>query len=105
MTVRHAFNLCLKIRARLVEGGLVIPPIGTARRRDGSVRDGLQSILWRPRTFLNTAFRNVRYGTDGAERWLREIGTSCPPLESYFEHLVRHVAETIAHPSSTSKAS
>lgn len=95
MTVRMAFNRCMKIRTRLVDEGFVMPPLGKVLRRDGLVRDGLSSILWRPRTFINATFRNVLYDTRVARETL---GVECPPLESYFEYLVRHVARTIADP-------
>jgi thioester reductase-like protein len=96
MTVRLAFNRCMKIRERLAEEGLAVPPASAALRRDGVVRDSLQAILWRPRTFINSTFRKVRYGTELAERLLGGRGLVCPPLESYFEQLVRHVAQAIA---------
>ncbi len=96
MTVRLAFNRCMKIRERLAEEGLSVPPASAALRRDGALRDGLQQILWRPRAFINATFRNVRYGTELAERLLAERGLTCPALESYFEQLVRHVARAIA---------
>ena len=96
MTVRLAFNRCMKIRERLAEEGLAVPPPSTAFRRDGVLRDSLQSILWRPRTFINSTFRKVRYGTELCQRLLGEHGLACPPLESYFEQLVRHVAQAIA---------
>lgn len=98
MTVRVSFNRCMKIRERLSAEGLCMPPVGAALRRDTLLRDGLQSILWRPRTFINMTFRKVRYGTEVAERLLRDAGLVCPSLESYFEHLVRHVAQTLANP-------
>jgi thioester reductase-like protein len=103
MTLRQAFDRCLKIRADLSESGLVIPP-SASLRRDRALPDGRQLMLPRARALINTTFRDVRYGTERAERWFREAGMSFPPLESYFEHLVRHVAETIAHPPA-SKAS
>ena len=96
MTVRRAFNLCMKIRERLAEEGVTVPPASVALRRDGVLRDSLQAILWRPRTFINTTFRKVHYGTETAERLLGEQGFVCPSLESYFEQLVRHVAQAIA---------
>jgi thioester reductase-like protein len=96
MTVRMAFNRCMKIRERLAEEGLSVPPPSAALRRDSVVRDSLQAILWRPRTFINATFRKVRYGTEQAERLLGGSGLVCPPLESYFEQLVRHVARAIA---------
>jgi thioester reductase-like protein len=96
MTVRLAFNRCMKIRERLAEEGLVVPPASAALRRDGVLRDSLQSILWRPRTFINMTFRKVHYGTEVAERLLAEVGLDSPQLESYFEQLVRHVAKAIA---------
>lgn len=104
MTLRQAFDRSLKIRAELSESGLVIPPMSSSLRRDRVLRDGRQSMLPRARAFINTTFRDVRYRTDGAEGWFREVGMTFPPLESYFEHLVRHVAETIAS-SPASKAS
>ena len=99
MTVRLAFNRCMKIRERLAEEGLVVPPASAALRRDGVLRDSLQSILWRPRTFINMTFRKVHYGTEVAQRLLAELGLDCPQLESYFEQLVRHVAKALALPS------
>jgi thioester reductase-like protein len=95
MTVRLAFNRCMKIRERLAEEGLPVPPASAALRRDGVLRDSLQAILWRPRTFINATFRKVRYGTEQAARLLAGSGLACPPLESYFEQLVRHVARAI----------
>jgi thioester reductase-like protein len=95
MTVRLGFNMCMKIRERLAEQGLVLPP-ASALRKDGVLRDSLQSILWRPRTFINMTFRKVQYGTAVAEHLLSEVGLACPPLESYFEQLVRHVLRAIA---------
>jgi thioester reductase-like protein len=93
MTVRVAFNRCMKIRERFIEDeGLVLPSASSALRRDGVLRDSLQAILWRPRTFINMTFRKVRYGTELAERLLGPHGLACPSLESYFEQLVRHVA-------------
>jgi thioester reductase-like protein len=103
MSLRLAFERCLKLRADLSESGL-IPPLSSSLRRDRVLREGRQQTLPRPRAFINTTFRNVRYGTEGAERWFRAVGMTFPPLESYFEQLVRHVAETIAHPPA-SKAS
>ena len=92
MTVRQAFNRCMKIRDRLAEEeGLVLPPASAALRRDGVLRDSLQSLLWRPRTFINMTFRNVRYGTEIAEALLGPSALGCPPLDAYFERLVRHV--------------
>lgn len=92
MTVRLAFNRCMKIRDRLAdEEGLVLPPASAALRRDGVLRDSLQTLLWQPRTFINMTFRNVHYGTQIAERLLAPSGLVCPSLESYFERLVRHV--------------
>ena len=92
MTVRLAFNRCMKIRERLAEDeGLVLPPASSALRRDGVLRDSLQALLWRPRTFINMTFRNVHYGTDVGEALLGSHGLGCPSLESYFEQLVRHV--------------
>jgi hypothetical protein len=92
MTVRQAFNRCMKIRERLAEEeGLVLPPASSALRRDGVLRDSLQSLLWRPRTFINMTFRNVHYGTEVAEALLGPHGLGCPSLEAYFEQLVRHV--------------
>lgn len=92
MTVRQAFNRCMKIRDRLAdEEGLVLPPASAALRRDGVLRDSLQSLLWRPRTFINMTFRNVHYGTEIAESLLGPRGLGCPPLDGYFERLVRHV--------------
>ena len=98
MTVRLAFNRCMKIRERFAEEGLVVPPASAALRRDGVLRDSLQSILWRPRTFINMTFRKVHYDTEVAERLLAELGLGCPHLESSFEQLVRHVATAIALP-------
>lgn len=97
MTVRQAFNRCMKVREQLAEEGLAMPPPSTALRRDGVLRDSLQAILWRPRTFINATFRKVRYGTEVAERLLGSSGLTCPPLESYFEQLVRHVARAVAY--------
>jgi thioester reductase-like protein len=92
MTVRQAFNRCMKIRERLAEDeGLALPPASSALRRDGVLRDSLQSLLWRPRTFINMTFRNVHYGTAVAERLLEPRGLGCPSLQGYFEQLVRHV--------------
>lgn len=92
MTVRQAFNRCMKIRDRLSEDeGLVLPPASSTLRRDGVVRDSLQSLLWRPRTFINMTFRNVHYGTERAEALLGPRGLGCPSLDGYFERLVRHV--------------
>jgi thioester reductase-like protein len=96
MTVRVAFNRCLKIRERLAEQGLVLPPASVALRREGVLRESLQAILWRPRTFINMTFRKVHYGTAVAEHLLGELGLACPRLESYFEQLVRHVVRAIA---------
>jgi thioester reductase-like protein len=96
MTVRLAFNRCMKLRERLAEQGLVLPPASAALRKDGVLRDSLQSLLWRPRTFINMTFRKVQYGTAVAEHLLSEAGLACPSLESYFEHLVRHVVRAIA---------
>jgi thioester reductase-like protein len=96
MTVRMGFNRCLKIRERLAEQGLVLPPASVALRRDGLLRESLQSILWRPRTFINMTFRKVEYGTQVAQQLLAELGLECPPLDSYFELLVRHVVRAIA---------
>lgn len=104
MTVRTAFERCLKLRAELAEAGLVIPPMSASLRRDRGLREGRQSVLPRPRAFISATFRDVRYRTEGAERWFRELGVTFPPLDSYFEHLVRHVAETIAS-SPASRAS
>lgn len=104
MTVRLAFNRCMKIRERLAEEGLSVPPPSAALRRDGVLRDSLQTILWRPRAFINSTFRKVRYGTEHAELLLGS-GLECPPLESYFEQLVRHVAQAIAYsPASPASA-
>jgi thioester reductase-like protein len=96
MTVRVAFNRCLKIRDRLAEQGLVLPPASAALRKEGVLRDSLQSILWRPRTFINMTFRKIQYGTGVADGLLGELGLACPPLETYFEQLVRHVVRAIA---------
>jgi thioester reductase-like protein len=96
MTVRRAFNLCMKVRERLAIEGLAFPPALAALRRDSVLRDSLQAILWRPRTFINMTFRKVHYGTEVAERLLGEVGLSCPPLESYFEQLVRHVVRAVS---------
>ncbi|HTV18407.1 MAG TPA: SDR family oxidoreductase [Polyangiaceae bacterium] len=96
MTVRKAFNRCLKVRERLAAEGLAFPPASAALRRDSVLRDSLQAILWRPRTFINMTFRKVQYGTDIAERMLGELGLSCPPLESYFDQLVRHVVRAVS---------
>jgi thioester reductase-like protein len=93
MTFRTACNRCISIRARLGEEGFVMPPIAKVLRRDGLVREGLQSLSWRPRTFINMTFRHVEYATDVA---LELLGIECPRLESYFENLVRHVARSIA---------
>ena len=93
MTVRQAFNRCMKIRDRLAEDeGMVLPSASSALRRDGVLRDTLQAILWRPRTFINMTFRKVHYGTEVAEGLLGPRGLGCPSLASYFEQLVRHVA-------------
>ena len=92
MTVRQAFNRCMKIRERLAEEeGLVLPPASSALRREGVLRDSLQSLLWRPRTFINMTFRKVHYATEVAEGLLGPHGLGCPPLDAYFERLVRHV--------------
>ena len=92
MTVRQAFNRCMKIRERLAEEeGLSLPPASAALRRDGVLRDSLQSLLWRPRTFINMTFRKVHYGTEIAEALLGPHGLGCPSLDGYFERLVRHV--------------
>jgi thioester reductase-like protein len=96
MTVRRAFYRCMKVRERLAEEGLSFPPALAALRRDSVLRDSLQAILWRPRTFINMTFRKVHYGTDVAERLLGELGLSCPPLESYFDQLVRHVVRAVS---------
>jgi thioester reductase-like protein len=96
MTVRRAFNRSMKIRERLAEEGLAVPPPSVALRRDGVLRDSLQSLLWRPRTFIDMTFRKVRYGTELSERLLGEVGLACPPLDGYFEQLVRHVAQAIS---------
>jgi hypothetical protein len=42
------------------------------------------------------AFRKVHYGTEVAERLLGELGISCPPLETYFDQLVRHVVRAVS---------
>jgi thioester reductase-like protein len=96
MTVRRAFNRCMKVRERLAAEGLAFPPALAALRRDSVLRDSLQAILWRPRTFINMTFRKVQYGTDVAERLLGELGLECPPLESYFDQLVRHVVRAVS---------
>jgi thioester reductase-like protein len=105
MSVRMAFELCVKLRARLSDAGVVFPAAGSILRQGSLLRDGLQSIVWRPRAFIHTTFRDVSYRTEGAERLLRDAGLVCPPLESYFEHLVRHVAHTVAHPPVSARAS
>jgi len=96
MTVRRAFNRCMKVREQLAAEGLAFPPALTALRRDSVLRDSLQAILWRPRTFINMTFRKVHYGTEVAERLLGELGLGCPPLEAYFEQLVRHVVRFVS---------
>jgi thioester reductase-like protein len=96
MTVRRAFNQCMKIRERLAEEGVSVPPPSVALRKDGVMRDSLQALLWRPRAFINTTFRKVSYGTESAERMLAEVGLVCPRLEAYFERLVRHVAQAVS---------
>jgi len=96
MTVRLAFNRCMKFKDRLAEEGLVLPPPSAALRKDGVLRESLQSILWRPRTFINSTFRKVHYGTELAEQLLGQVGLPCPPLTSYFEQLVRHLVRAIA---------
>lgn len=96
MTVRRAFNRCMKVREQLAAEGLAFPPALTALRRDSVLRDSLQAILWRPRTFINMTFRKVHYGTDVAERLFGELGLGCPPLESYFDQLVRHVVRSVS---------
>jgi thioester reductase-like protein len=105
MSVRMAFELCVKIRARLSGAGVVFPTSGSVLRQGSLLRDSLQSMVWRPRAFLNATFRDVSYRTQSAERLLRDAGLVCPPLESYFEQLVRHVAHTLAHPPVAVKAS
>jgi nucleoside-diphosphate-sugar epimerase len=105
MSVRMAFEQCVTLRARLSDAGVALPAAGSVLRRDSLLRDSLQSIVWRPRAFINTTFREVRYRTESAERLLRDAGLVCPPLESYLEQLVRHVAHTIAHPPAAAKAS
>jgi thioester reductase-like protein len=96
MTVRRAFNRCMKVREHLAAEGLAFPPALAALRRDSVLRDSLQAILWRPRTFINMTFRKVHYGTEIAERLLGELGLVCPPLESYFDQLVRHVVRAVS---------
>jgi thioester reductase-like protein len=96
MTVRRAFNQCMKIRERLADEGLSVPPPSVALRKDGVLRDSLQALLWRPRAFIDMTFRKARYGTQTAERLLAEVGLACPPLEAYFERLVRHVAQAVS---------
>lgn len=96
MTVRRAFNRCMQVRERLADEGLVFPPASAALRRDSLLRDSLQAILWRPRTFINATFRKVHYGTEVAERVLGPLGLGCPSLESYFEQLVRHVVRAVS---------
>jgi hypothetical protein len=104
LTVRRAFNRCVTIRERLAQDeGLVLPPASSAFRRDGVLRDSLQSLLWRPRTFINMTFRNVFYGTEVAEQLLAGRGLECPTLDSYFERLVRHVL-SVAGATSLEKA-
>jgi nucleoside-diphosphate-sugar epimerase len=102
MTVRRAFNRCMKVRERLAAEGLAFPPTLAALRRDSVLRDSLQAILWRPRTFINMTFRKVHYGTEAADRLLGELGLRCPSLESYFDQLVRHVVRAVsASPAKT----
>ena len=105
ITVRFAYGRCVKIRERLAEEGLVVPPPSSALRRDGLMRDSLQAIVWRPRAFINATFRNVRYGTEVAERLLGDAGLPCPGLATYFEALVRHVARAISLDSPSKAAS
>jgi thioester reductase-like protein len=102
MTVRLAFNRCMKIRERMAEEGIGLPPASALLRKDGVLRDSLQAILWRPRTFINASFRKVRYATSTADRLLADIGLACPPLESYFERLVRHVVHAVTPVKSSS---
>ena len=92
MLVAGNWHTVTKIRDRLAEEeGLVLPPASSTLRRDGVVRDSLQSLLWRPRTFINMTFRKVHYGTERAEALLGPRGLGCPSLDGYFERLVRHV--------------
>lgn len=105
MSVRMAFNRCVSIRQRSSAEGFTMPPLRRVLRQDGLVREGLQALLSRPRSFINATFRHVSYATDVAERLLSSSGLRCPPLESYFEEMVRHVARAIAEaPSSTAAA-
>jgi thioester reductase-like protein len=96
MTVRMAFNRCVAARARLSAAGVQMPAPGAVVRRDAALREMFQSIVRRPRPFVSTNFPEVHYATDVAERLLGNAGLSCPPLEGYFEHLVRHVAQSVA---------
>lgn len=105
MTVRQAFNRCMKLRGRLASEGLAFPSAAAALRRDSVLRDSLQSILWRPRTFINMSFRKVHYATEVADRILGQVGLACPPLESYFEQLVRHVVRAVSAAPAKSTAS
>jgi thioester reductase-like protein len=92
LSIRSMFARCLQIRDRLYEDeGLLLPPVSRVMRNVQS----LQGILRRPRAFLSMNFRDVRYDTSGADELLGELGLSCPPLQSYLEPLVRHVAQTI----------
>src|SRR5690606_600115 len=96
MTVRRAFNRCMKVREQLAAEGLAFPPALAALRKDSVLRDSLQAILWRPRTFIKMTFRKVQYGTGVAERLLGGRGLGCPALDSYFDQIVRHVVRTVS---------
>jgi thioester reductase-like protein len=96
MTIRMAFNRCMKIRKRLLEEGFSMPPVARLLGRDTPLRHRLQSILWRPRAFVSSTFRDVSYDTTVARGLLAEAGLPCPALETYFERLVRHVARSVS---------
>jgi thioester reductase-like protein len=96
MNVRSAFDRCLQARARLCDAGTLMPLPGTVLRRDGPLRETFQSIARRPRPFIATNFPEVHYATEVAERLLGDVGLLCPRLDSYFDHLVQHVAEVAA---------
>lgn len=92
MTIRMAFNRAMKTRRKLLDEGFALPSVARLLGKDGLIRGPLRSILSRPRAFVNSTFRDVRYDTTVARKLCERADLNPPRLEGYFDRLVRHVA-------------
>lgn len=99
ITLREAFHKVLEVRTLLLKEGFEMPALGRVFLKDPLLREQLQKIIYRPRSFMDMAYRNVLFDSVCARRVAPEQATA----EIDMEALVRQVA-LLARPGSSSIA-